>query len=78
MEKKIKCVYLTNFIFNIIFLLNAIAINFLILAQSTSFEYIFIGPYFILMILVKLIIHKFSNIEKPQKKIEIEEELIDK
>ena len=76
--KKIKCIYLTNFIFNIIFLLNAIAINFLVLGQSTSFEYIFIGPYFILMILVKLIIHRFSNIEKPQKKIEIEEELIDK
>ena len=64
-----KCINFTNFNINIIFLLNAIAINFLILAQSTSFEYIIIAPYFIVMILVKIIINKFSNIEKAQKNI---------
>ena len=63
---------------NIIFFLEALFINFTALAQLTSFEYIFIGPYFILMFVVKIIIHKFSYIEKSKYKIEMGEELIEK
>jgi len=76
--KKIKILYFINLIINIFFLLEALLINFLILGQSTSFEYLFIGPYFILMIVVKIIVHKFSYIEKPKKEIEMGEELIEK
>ena len=53
-------------------------INFTILAQSTSFEYLFIGPYFILMFAVKIIIYKFTYIEKIKNEIEMGEELIEK
>ena len=77
-RKKIKIIYYINIIFNLIFLLEGLSINFLILAQSTSFGYIFIGPYFILLVLVKIIIHKFSYLQKPIKKEQEEEELIDK
>jgi hypothetical protein len=76
---KIKSLYYINIIFNIFFLLGGFIINFTLLGQSTSFEYLFIGPYFILLILVKLIVHIFSYVQKPIKKSEIEEvELIEK
>ena len=72
-----KSIYLFNLIFNFIFLLQAILLNFTILPQSTSFEYIFIGPYFILAFIVKIIIHTFSYIPKNENKIEMEEELVE-
>ena len=76
--KRIKSIYILNIFFNIFFLLGAIMINFTILAQSTSFKYIFIGPYFILSFFVKIISHVFSYVEKPIEKIDMGEELIEK
>ena len=76
--KKKKTIYFTNLFLNIFFLLFALLINFTILAQSIPLEYIFIGPYFILLISVKIIIHKYSYIEKPMKENEFGEELIEK
>ena len=76
--KKIKSIYVFNFIFNFICLLGILFINCTILAQSIAIEYIFIGPYFILLILVKIIIYKFSYISKPENKIDMGEELIEK
>ena len=76
--KRIKSIYIFNIFFNLFFLLGAIMINFTILAQSTSFKYILIGPYFILLFFVKIIAHIFSYVEKPKRKIDIGEELIEK
>ena len=76
--KRIKSIYIFNLIFNFIFFLGALMINFTILAQSTSFRYIFFGPYFILLFYVKIIVHAFSYIEKPKVKIDMGEELIEK
>ena len=76
--KKNRIIYFTNLIFNIFFLLLALMINFTILAQSIPFEYLFIGPYFVLLLAVKIIIIKYSYIEKPIKENEFGEELIDK
>ena len=77
-SKKKKMIYFTNLIFNIFFLLLALMINFTILAQSIPFEYLFIGPYFVLLLSVKIIVHKYSYIEKPIKENEFGEELIEK
>jgi len=76
--KKKRIIYFTNLIFNIFFLLLALMINFTILAQSIPFEYLFIGPYFVLLLTVKIIIHKYSYIEKAIKENEFGEELIEK
>ena len=77
-SKKKRMIYFTNLIFNIFFLLLALMINFTILAQSIPFEYLFIGPYFVLLLSVKIIVHKYSYIEKPIKENEFGEELIEK
>ena len=76
--KKRKLIYIINLVFNIFFLLLALMINFTILAQSIPFEYLFIGPYFVLLLAVKIIVHKYSYIEKTMKENEFGEELIDK
>ena len=77
-SKKKRMIYFTNLIFNIFFLLLALMINFTILAQSIPFEYLFIGPYFVLLLAIKIIVHKYSYIEKPIKENEFGEELIEK
>ena len=76
--KKKRIIYFINLIINIFFLLLALMINFTILAQSIPFEYLFIGPYFVLLLSVKIIVHKYSYIEKPIKENEFGEELIEK
>ena len=77
-SKKKRMIYFTNLIFNIFFLLLALMINFTILAQSIPFEYLFIGPYFVLLLAIKIIVHKYSYIEKSIKENEFGEELIEK
>ena len=77
-SKKKRIIYFTNLIFNIFFLLLALMINFTILAQSIPIEYLFIGPYFFLLLAIKIIVHKYSYIEKPIKENEFGEELIEK
>ena len=70
--KKIRIIYIINCLFYGFLSTCAIIINFTLLAQSTTFEYLFFTPYFISFIIIIIIIIKLS-FEK-QKKVEDKEE----
>ena len=79
--KKIKLIFITNCIISVFLILNGFLFTFTLLAQSTSFEYLFFSPYFIILFLSTLSIIIFSFL-KPKKKEEKEldeyEEMIEK
>ena len=70
--KKIRIIYIINCLFYGFLSTCAIIINFTLLAQSTTFEYLFFTPYFISFIIIIIIIIKLS-FEK-QKQVEDKEE----
>ena len=70
--KKIRIIYIINCLFYGFLSTCAIIINFTLLAQSTTFEYLFFTPYFISFIIIIIIVIKFS-FEK-QKHVEDKEE----
>ena len=72
--KKIKIIYIINCIIYGLLSFLAIMINFTLLAQSTSFEYLFFTPYFISFICILIIVIKYS-LEKEKIEENIEEEL---
>ena len=79
--KKTKIIFIINIIICGILLLFGFLFTFTILAQSTTFEYLFFNPYFILLIISVIIIIKFSFIslnEKIKEKDEEWEEMIEK
>ena len=79
--KKIKLIFIKNCIISVFLILNGFLFTFTLLAQSTSFEYLFFSPYFIILFLSALSIIIFSFL-KPKKKEEKEldeyEEMIEK
>ena len=79
--KKDKIILFTNSIICILLILFGFLFNFTLLAQSTTFEYLFFNPYFIFLILTVIIIIRFTFIKStPKEKQEIEEweEMIEK
>ena len=79
--KKIKIIYIINCIICGFLLSYAILFNFTLLAQSTTFEYLFFNPYFTFIILAIIIIIKFSFVKiemKEKKEPEEWEEMLDK
>ena len=59
-EKNNKIIYLVNLIFSYVSLIGALIINFLPMAQSTSLGYLFFSPFLIIIIIIKIIVHKYS------------------
>ena len=79
--KKTKIIFIINIIICGILLLFGFLFTFTILAQSTTFEYLFFNPYFILLIVSLFIIIKFSFVplnDKIKEKDEEWEEMIEK
>ena len=79
--KKIKIIYILNCIICGFLLSYVILFNFTLLAQSTTFEYLFFNPYFTFIILAIIIIIKFSFVKiemKEKKEPEEWEEMLDK
>ena len=79
--KKIKLIFITNCIISVILILYGFLFTFTLLAQSTSFEYLFFSPYFIILFFSTLSIIIFSFL-KPKKKegkeLDEYEEMIEK
>jgi hypothetical protein len=79
--KKIKLIFITYCIISVFLILYGFLFTFTLLAQSTSFEYLFFSPYFIILFFSTLSIIIFSFL-KPKKKEEKEldeyEEMIEK
>ena len=65
--KKSKIIFIINIIICGILLLFGLIFIFIILAQSTTFEYLFFNPYFILFVISVIIIIKFSFIQSNEK-----------
>ena len=79
--KKIKLIYILNCVLVLFLIFFGILFNFTLLAQSTTFEYLFINPYFIFLVCNVIIIIKFSFskiIIKEKKETEEWEEMLDK
>ena len=79
--KNITIIFVINIIICGFLLLFAFLFTFTLLAQSTTFEYLFLSPYFILLMISIFIIIKFSFIssdEKIKRKNEEWEEMIEK
>ena len=77
--KKVEIIFFANLIIDSFLLFLAFSMNFLILGQSTTYEYLFFTPYFIILIICIIIITKFTftNIEEKEES-EIGEEMIEK
>ena len=77
--KKVEIIFFVNLIIDSFLLFLAFSMNFLILGQSTTYEYLFFTPYFIILIICIIIITKFTftNIEEKEES-EIGEEMIEK
>ena len=65
--KKSKIIFIINIIICGILLLFGLIFIFIILAQSTTFEYLFFNPYFILFVISVIIIIKFSFMSSNEK-----------
>ena len=72
--KKIRIIYIINCLFYGFLSTCAIIINFTLLAQSTTFEYLFFTPYFISFIIIIIVIIKLSFEKQKQKQVEDKEE----
>ena len=66
-EKSFKIIYYFNLVFSYIALALALVINFTSMAQSLSLGYLFISPYIIIIVVSKIIAHKFAH-QKTVKK----------
>ena len=66
-EKSFKIIYYFNLVFSYITLALALVINFTSMAQSLSLGYLFISPYIIIIVVSKIIAHKFAH-QKTVKK----------
>ena len=73
--KKISLIYAINCFFCLFLLFFGFAFNFTLLAQSTTFEYLFINPYFIILVcnIIFMIVFSFEQ-NKLEKIIEKQEE----
>ena len=73
--KKISLIYAINCFFCLSLLFFGFAFNFTLLAQSTTFEYLFINPYFIILVfnIIFMIVFSFEQ-NKLEKIIEKQEE----
>ena len=69
--KSNKIILFFNLFISYATIIGTIYLNFRSLAQSISFGYLFISPYIIILIIVKIIVHRFSyldhNIENKSK-----------
>ena len=73
--QKKKLIYIINCIICLILIIFGFLFNFTLLAQSTSFEYLFITPYFVFLVLSVIIIIRFNFTENKDNNIKEEEEL---
>ena len=73
--KKISLIYAINCFFCLFLLFFGFSFNFTLLAQSTTFEYLFINPYFIILVfnIIFMIVFSFEQ-NKLEKIIEKQEE----